>query len=263
MSERDSNPASDDSDNPTPQPYRKTGNSGEPTHSYFIPLVMLIVLGIIIVSTFYSKEFNHLIAGATLSDQADEHASAATENALASSKAIDDSEDNATSKPKTETAPVTMVLHKVATAVLETTVPDATLAKADTASSVTSAKQALAPELNSRASTRDEASYPDRKNHDPYPYAPSMSYGMPRQYHSSYNEMMEQRRRSHEEARQARKEHRIKMHEYRAAVLKRIKQDRLDMYKRGQDTEHAYQRRLDEQMNWTELQDKRAMNRPI
>ena len=54
-----------------------------------------------------------------------------------------------------------------------------------------------------------------------------------------------------------------KMHEYRAAVLKRIEQDRLDMYKRMQEIEQARHRRLEEQMDWMELEHKHSMKRPI
>ena len=73
---------------------------------------------------------------------------------------------------------------------------------------------------------------------------------------------MEQRRRSYQEAAQARREYLIKMHEYRAAVQKRIHQDRRDMYDRRQQIEHESQKRLDTHMNWVEQAGKRSMNRP-
>ena len=263
MSERDSNPSFGDTGNTAPKTHKKTNNSNETTHSYFIPAVMLIVLCVIIVSTFYSKEFNNLIAGATPPDQADELASEVTQHSLAGTQAIDKPEDMAKSNTNTETAPVTEVSHEAATTVVETAVPDSTLTIAVIASSETAAEQALTPELNSLASMEDEASYSDRKNRDPYPYAPSMSYGMPQQQQKTNNELMEQRRRLYEEAMQERRDHRMKMREYRAEVLKRIEQDRLDMYKRMQEIEQEHQRRLDQQINWMELEEKRLMNRPI
>jgi len=263
MNEHDSNPSSDHTGDTAPKPHSATKNSNESTHSYFIPVVLLIVLCVIIVSTFYSEEFNNLIAGATSHDQADEPVSYVTEQTLASSKAIDKPEDNAKSNINTVTASVTEVPQEAANAVIETTVPDSTFTTAATASSDTAVKQALNPESENLVSMEDEVSYPDRKIHDPYPYAPPTSYGLPRQQQTAYNEMMEQRRRSHEEAMQARREHMIRMHEYRAAVLKRIEQDRLDMYKRMQEIEQAHQKRLEEQMNWMEMEDKRSMKRPI
>jgi hypothetical protein len=74
---------------------------------------------------------------------------------------------------------------------------------------------------------------------------------------------MEQRHRAYEEATQARREHMIKMHEYRAAVLKRIEQDRQDMYKRRHETMQQKQRKRDAQMDRIEQIEKHSMNRPI
>ncbi len=74
---------------------------------------------------------------------------------------------------------------------------------------------------------------------------------------------MEERRRAYEEATQARREHMIKMHEYRAAVQKRIEQDRQDMYKRRHETRQQKQRKQDELMDRIEQIEKRSMNRPI
>jgi hypothetical protein len=51
----------------------------------------------------------------------------------------------------------------------------------------------------------------------------------------------------------------IKMHDYRAAVQKRIEQDRQDMYKSRQQM----QRKRDEHMDGIEQIEKSSMNRPI
>ena len=263
MNERDSNPSSDDTGDTSTKPHKATKISNETTHSYFIPVVMLIVLCVIIVSTFYSKEFNNLIAGAKSPDQADELASDVTEQTQTSSKTIDKPEDDAKSNMNTETASVTGAPREATTAVIETTAPESTFTTADTAPSDTTATQALTSEINSLVSMKDEVSSPYRKNHAPYPYEPPTSHGMTQHHQRAYNEMRGQRRRSHEEAMQAHREHMIKMHEYRAAVLKRIEQDRLDMYKRIREIDQAHQRRLDEQMNWMELEEKRSMKRPI
>ena len=176
---------------------------------------------------------------------------------------LDKAEDKAKSDTNTETTPVTDASYEAATAVVETAVADSALTTADTSSPETTAEQVLTDELNSLVSMKDEASYSDRKNHNPYPYAPPMSYGMPLQHQKSYNEMMEQRRSLYEEAMQERREYRMKMREYRAEVHKRIEQDRSDMYKQMREIEQEHQRRFDQQMNWNELEEKRLMNRPI
>jgi recombination DNA repair RAD52 pathway protein len=263
MSERDSNPSFDDTGDTAPGTHKTSDHSSETAHSYFIPVVILIVLCVTIVSTFYSKEFNNLIAGVAPPDQADELDSEVTQHPLAKTQAIDEAEDMAKLNTNTESAPVTEASLEAATAAVETTVADSTLTTADTPTSETTAEQVLTDELNSLVSMKDKASYSDRKNSDPYPYTPPMNYGIPQQHQDTYNEMMEQRRSLYEEAIQERREHRMKMREYRAEVNRRIEQDRLDMHKRMQEIEQEHQRRLDQRMNWIELEDKRSINRPI
>ena len=263
MSERDSNPSFGDTGDTAPGTNITSGHSSETTHGYFIPVVMLIVLGVIIVSTFYSKEFNDLIAGATPPDQTDELALEVTQHSLAGTQAIDQAENKAKSNTNTVAAAVTEASHQVATSAVEAAVADSTLTTADTPTSETTDEPVLTDELNSLVSMQDKASYSERNNRAYYPYAPPISYAMPQQRQRSYNEMMEQRRSLYEEAMQERREHRTKMREYRAEVNKRIEQDRMDMHKRMQEIEQEHQRRLDQQMNWIELEEKRLMNRPI
>lgn len=262
MSEPDSNPSFGDTGDTVPGTHKTSDHSSETTHGYFIPVVMLIVLCVIIVSTFYSKEFNDLIAGATPPDQTDEPASEATQHSLARTQEIDQAEDNAKSNINTDTAPVTEASHQLATGTVESAVADSTLTTADTPTTETTDEPVLTGELNSLVSMQDEASYSDSNNRVQYPYAPPVSYTMPQQ-HRSYNDMMEQRCGLYEQAMQERREHRIKMREYRAEVNKRIEQDRLDMHKRMQEIEQEHQRRLDQRMNWIELEDKRSINHPI
>ena len=264
MSEHDSNPSFGDTGNTAPGSHKTSDKSNQTAHSYFIPVVILIVLCVTIVSTFYSKEFNNLIAGAASPDQADELASEVTKHSQAKTQAIDEAEeDGAISNTNTDATPVTEATLEAATIVVETAEADSTSTTADTPASETTAEQIQTDELNSLVSMKDEASYSDRKNPAPYPYAAPMNYGMPQQQQGSYNEMMEQRRSLYEEAMQARREHRMKMREYRAEVNRRIEQDRLDMHQRMQEIEQEHQKRLDQKMNWIELKDKRSMNRPI
>ena len=264
MSEHDSNPSFGDTGNTAPGSHKTPDTSNETAHSYFIPVVILIVLCVTIVSTFYSKEFHKLIAGAASPDQADELASEVIQHPRAKAPAIDEAEeDRSKSNTNTEPTPVTEASQEAATAAVEIAAADSTLITADTPASETTAEQIQADELNSLVSIKDATPYPDRKNRAPYPYAPPMNYGMPQQHQSSYKEMMEQRRRLYEEAMQERRQHRMKMREYRAEVNRRIEQDRLDMHQRMQEIGQEHQKRLDQQMNWIELEDRRSMNRPI
>ena len=234
MSERDLNPSFGDTGDTAPGTYKTSDDSSETTHGYFIPVVMLIVLCVIIVSTFYSKEFNDLIAGATPPVQTDELASEATQHPPAGTQTIDHAEDNAKSNTNTVAAAVTEASHQVVTGTVESAVADSTLTTSDTPTSETTDEPVMTDELKRLVTMQDEASYSDRNNRAHYPYAPPVSYAIPQQ-RRSYNEMMEQRRGLYEEAMQERREHRIKMREYRAEVNKRIEQDRLDLHKRMLD----------------------------
>lgn len=113
------------------------------------------------------------------------------------------------------------------------------------------------------ASLEKQAPFSTRQNNYAYPYAPPMPYDRPEQFQQDYNEMMAERRRAYEQTMQARREHMIKMHQYRAAVQKRIAQDRQDIYKRMKEIEWENQRRRDELMDRLEQENKRSMNRPI
>ncbi len=262
MSERDSNPSSDDTGNMTPKPRKTSENPDETTHSYFIPVVLLIVLSVTIVSTFYSEEFNSLFT-ATPSVQVDQLASESTPHSSAITQAPDNPENTAEPNANTENTPVTEISDEAATAAVEAAAADPALTTEDTPSSEETAEPVLNNELNNLVSMKDEAPYSDRNNRASYPYVPPGSYGMPQQHRPGYPEIIEQRRRLYEEAMQERREHRLKMREYRAEVLRRIERDRLDLYRRMQEIEQERQKRFDQRMNRMELVEKRSINHPI
>jgi len=220
------------------------------------------VLGVIIVATFYSKEFNNLITGVTSTDQADELSSDANGKLLASSASIDTSADTADSSVISEAAVVTSTPYEVATNIIDPAVSAST----STAPGTSSAKTVTDIYVHSQPYivASQEYQVPFSARQDNYaPYAPPIPYGMPDRLQQDYNDTMEERRRAYEEATQARREYVMKMHEYRAAVQKRIEQDRQDMYKHRHETRQQKQRKQDELMDSIEQTEKRSMNRPI
>ena len=244
--------------NTTPDTNMQSDNPDENTHGYFIPLVLGIVFGVIIVATFYSEEFNNLFTGVASTDQADELNPDANGKLQASSASIDAFADTADSGVTAEVAVAAKASSEVTARTTEPAGAGSTSTKPATSSAETGAGNYVNPQLYIAASQEYQAPFTTRQ--DNYPsYAPPMPYGIPEQLQQDYNNSMEERRRAYEEAAQARREHMIKIHDYRAAVQKRIEQDRQDMYKSRQQM----QRKRDEHMDGIEQIEKSSMNRPI
>jgi hypothetical protein len=244
--------------NKTPDLNKQSKDPDENIHGYFIPLVMGIVLGIIIVATFYSEEFNKLVTGVASTDQAYELSSEASSRLLASSS----STDTADSAVIAEATVAAKASNEVTTSAAEPAGAGSTSTTPDTSSAETVSGNYANPQLYIATSQEYRAPVTARQNNYA-PYAPPMPYGMPEQLQQDYNNTLEERRRAYEEATQARREHMIKMHEYRAAVEKRIEQDRQDMYKRRLETRQQKQRERDELMDRIEQIEKSSVNRPI
>jgi hypothetical protein len=254
MSESDSisstrNNVSSDKNPAEPAPYlkKKPDNSDENTYSYFIPAVMLIVLGVIVVATFYSKEFNGLVASVIPAFQQEQFSA--------------DAKDRNVSIRESETTGTTGI-----TASAENAVTAADSAEFATASNATGSVQV--PETTSPASQRNLVSmqnrpaYPAHMNYaSPYTRPPA-PHAMQGEW-NAYNEMMEQRRRAYDEAMQARQQHLKRMHEYQAAVMNRITQDREEMYRHMQQLAQESQKKRDQFMRRIEPAAKQASDRPI
>ena len=248
--------------NTTPDPNKQNENPDENTYGYFIPLVMGIVLGVIIVATFYSKEFNDLITSVASTDQADEISSDAHGKLVASSTSIDTSDDTADSSVISKVAAVAKASNEVTTRVIEPAGDGSTSTTPGTSSAVAIAGNNVNHQPYIVASQEYQAPFSTRQ--DNYaPYAPPMPYGIPERLQQEHSNIMEERRRAYEEATQARREYVVKMHEYRVAVQKRIEQDRQDMYKHRHETRQQKQRKQDELMDSIEQTEQRSMNRPI
>ena len=246
----------------TPDSNKQSENPDENAHGYFIPLVMGIVIGIIIVSTFYNTEFNNLITGVASTDHANELSADANEKLAASSVSIDDSADRADQSVTSEVEFLADATKEVTTRVNESAGAGSTSTTPATPSAVTIAGNNVNPQPYIIASQEYQAPFSVRQ--DNYaPYAPPMPYGTPERLQQEHGYTVEQRRRAHEEANLARREHMMKMHEYKAAVQKRIEQDRRDMYKHKHETRQQKQKTQDELMDSIEQIEKRSMNRPI
>ena len=206
-------------------------NPNTNTHGYFVPVVMLIVLAVIIISTFYSKEFNGLIATVMTSGQNSELASSLNEQAIATTDAI----DNAVVNTQADTVNQGIVMNNTAA------------------------------ELNHPAvlDHQEALTGPHIAHVHPYTYAPAVPYAAPGMGQNIHNAMMQQRRQAYEQARQERREHLTKMHEYRAIVQQRIEQDRKDMYQRLDQVEQQNRKRLEDQPHWIEQTAEYTTGRPI
>jgi hypothetical protein len=231
-----SNPGTGDTPVDTaPYMKKKADNSSDNTHGYFIPAVMVLVLGVIIIATFYSKEFNNFITAILPSD----HDEQLVAEQPGESDTIENKEHMAESAS----------LVTASSAATETTSMEQITEKAT-------------PADNSPASIQDRTGFqkPVEMYAPPLAYAPPpAAYAMPGEW-KSYNELMEQRRRAHEEAW---RQHMQRIHEYQQAVMKRIEQDRADMYRYMQELARESQRRRDEFMNRMEHIEKASMDRPI
>jgi hypothetical protein len=251
MSDSDSTPSTSSNSasantsvNPAPYLKKKADNSHASTHNYFIPVVMVVVLAVIIIATFYSKEFNNLVASIIPSDQAAKLAPDATEKTVAQSKTIAESDD------------------AEATGVTDAKIAATITTVSNSSASAQTAENALPVTRNPLASTQNQPEYPARRNAYavPSPYAPPPPpYAMPGEW-NAYNAMMQQRRQAYEEARRQQLQ---RMHEYQAAMMKRIEQDREDMIRHMQQLAEQSQKRRDEFISRMEQIEKASMDQPI
>lgn len=244
--------------NTTPDLNRQSDNANENTHGYFIPVVMMIVLGVIIVATFYSQEFNNLIAGSVSPDQADALISDTGGRSTAITGTLDVSADTAELVAITDTTSENNQADEMATSTIETAASASIPAAAETSTRATVADQTLSTD-NSHRTSLHYPPYTGRHNRKAYDYAPPMAYAVPEHYQNTYINMLKHRHRSHQQARQVRREQMIKVYEYRTAVRERIKQNRLGRYQRMQEIEQDNRGRLDR----IEQEEKRSMNRPV
>jgi len=232
---------------------KHTGHLIGYAHSYFIPLVITIVFCIVVVSTFSGKALNNHVTGPVSSDRAVALTSDTADRLIAITDTSAETEDTVESTVFTETDGGSRHTREVATTVAETTESDAMLITADSSSTAATAEQPLSPEIN-KTYSRQYPAVAGRQN--------QMAYGLPDHYLTG-NKMWQQRRRSHQEAIRSRRDHMIKMDEYRAAELRRLEQHRQHRrHRRMQKLERQNRNRRDQLSHRLEQQNK-ATNRPI
>jgi len=266
MSESDSTPATNSNSsadnkpvNPAPYMKKKPDDVNESTHGYFIPVVMLLVLGVIIVATFYSKEFNTLVASMMPADEGAQLTTNVKEKFYAKSNTVPASVNTGTTTGTDKTSETSGHPVNITDSALSATT---SAGSAGTSAVEQAAEKDTSAAPESLATAQNQPAYPAYMNPyaPPLPYAPPpVTYAMPGEW-NAYNELMEQRRMAYEEAQ---REHQKRMHEYRAAVMKRIEQDRQEMYRHMQELAQQSQRRRDEFMNRLERFEKTSMDQPI
>ena len=266
MSESDSIPATNSNSsadnksvNPAPYMKKKPDDSNESTHGYFIPVVLVLVLGVIIIATFYSKEFNSLVASMIPADEGAQLTASVKEKFYAKSNMVQDSENTTTITGTEKSSETSAYTVNVSDSAQSATTSSGSAGTAAT-EQVTEDDSPAAPDR--LAAIQNQPTYPVYMNRypNPLPYAPpSAAYAMPGEW-NAYNELMEQRRQAYEEVQ---REHQKRMLEYRAAVMKRIEQDRQEMLRHMQELAQQSQRRRDEYMNRLEQFEKTSMDHPI
>ncbi|MGD8582655.1 MAG: hypothetical protein PVF06_08450, partial [Gammaproteobacteria bacterium] len=250
-SSTDNNPV-----NTAPYMKKKPDNSSENTHDYFIPAVIVLVLGVIIIATFYSKEFNNLMAGIVSSDEAEQLTSNGQEQFNTKSNAIQKTKNTGATSMTAEPAENTA---NVSTSTRSTT---SSSRPTGTAGSALAAEKEAPTPPDTLASIQSQPAYPAYMNNyaAPLPYAPPpATYTLPGEW-NAYNELMMQRRRQYE---QAQHEHLQRIHEYQAALMKRIEQDREDMLRHMQELAQESQRRRDAFIHRLNHFEKTSIDRPI
>lgn len=246
--------------NTAPRLNKHTAKLDQDKHAYFVPLVVMIVLGVIVVATFYSKEFNSLIAGSDSPDHADGLMSDKTDTSNATTVSVAESADTAGFNAVTNSTADRSPRVEENSTVIETAVSDSSLAPADTSTAL--AKQTLFAD-NSIMTSQPNPQNTDSHHRKADYFTPPMAYGMPGQYQNINHDIWQQRHRVYEATTRARRQHMMKMTRDRATALRRMQQDRLHQYKRMREFERQGQNRQDELMPIKQRQDTRTSKRPV
>ena len=205
---------------PLTQPEKEIEN----THGYFVPLVLTIVLGVIVTTTFYSNEFNNLVVDLLPFNRNDEHLSDASEH-------ISTVTERSLKPEATTEASVIEESINAEQSLMETA--NTTAATESNESGITTADRVAPLQPAIIVADDNTVSYRDRYVQYPGPHTYPQQGMEPERDRHAYQEKMTERRRAYEQARQARKQHIMIMNQYRAAVRQRIEQDRKDMSRRS------------------------------
>ena len=197
-------------------------------HRFFIPSIFTIVTAIVLTASLYSNDLDNPAASVE-QDQGDEHASNDEKKAVAASDVND--------------RPVDFIESR---SILRT---------ADTS---TAAKtSANAPSVD------QQGFYRGRDSKHEYPYGQSIPDARQEFYPPVYSEIREPRRLANRTAAKAREQHWQQIRANRAAVLKRIEQNRENMYRRRQEIEQQRLKRTNDRLKRLEQNGKLAGYHPL
>lgn len=202
-------------------------------HDYFVPAIVMVVLCILIVATFHDKEAGSHADSVADTRQADKPATDKTTVTAIQLKAPDVADVSNRTINKTATS-AQLVAGDAALAVQSVDDADTTdaVVLSPAQSSIKAgingavAKPGKHTASTGKPATDENVSYtgdPESIGSGMHaPLADKRQVNIP---------MQDQGRRLYQEAMQAQKAHRMKMLEYRAEVMKRIEQDRRDLYR--------------------------------
>ena len=269
MSERDSARSSDnnagtgskpvDPASTTPGSHGQNEDTGRGSHGYFVPLLLVIVLGIVFVAGF-EDELKNMAAMVQLAGSGDE-----PRPVLAAKPAeITDSGipavSTAANPPVIATTPGGAATVETASATTVETDPLPTPLQGE--ASDTTIASTLSPATDNTASQHAQASNAVSHNRPAQISATAQSTTAVDHY-TGYRDMRQQQQKAYEDTLQARRTYRQKMREYRIAVLKRIEQDRRDMHRQMREYHRGYQIRREAMTDNNSRENLRTISHPI
>jgi hypothetical protein len=227
-------------------------------YDYFVPLIVTVVLCILVVATFHEKEPDRQLAGLADRVQAlksPSDATAATTINLRVSDVVDAPgktvNPTATADQLTPDDQTAAARHADGADTADTDVMSP--AQRQTSTSIDRAAANLA---RNTVSTGKPATDQYISESDDTDGTGSGSRAPSADKDQAYTPMQDQRHRHYLDAWMAQQAHRMKMLEYRAEVMKRIEQDRRDLYRYRHNTEHQrhehrdrYRQRLEQARN--------------
>ncbi len=249
--------------NPNPKDKTEGKVTTHEPHKYFIPGIIILVVSIIVVETYYKRKPTNRIAELTPTEQAElQTLSGNTVSAAVNSDATDEVDiaqvSGTTDMTETIATDNNVTQQKPAESSTETAATNTKIIAADNKPVKSEQQEVFA----SREPVTDSAprAYPA---YPPLPFEPPMPYGLSPQQQQHYLDMMERRRNAEARAMESLRRHREQMHQYRMAVLKRVEQDYRDMKRHMEELRARRDRAHAETMRQLEAARNRTTNPPI
>jgi hypothetical protein len=214
-------------------------------HDFFVPVIVMVVLCILIVSTFQDREAGSQLAGVADKEQAVPAADTKAVTAI-HPKASDVADASNKTINKTATSgqliPGDEALAAQSPDDADTTDTDV-MSPAQNSQSADIGGTVTNPAIHT-ASTGKPAADQNAPDRDDPASSGSATQAPAADRRQITNPMQDQGRRLHQEAMPEQRAHMMKMLEYRAEVMKRIEQDRRDLYRyRHNSAQHRREHR--------------------